>query len=295
MGRPASSMLQVTPWGWATLPLFLALLSGCLRGVVTSAGTMTPNATTNCSGSPTIPPWGNTIVPEQKAVAKPLKSESVMVETNKTGQLPWPPLSVLQVQPGPTSLTVTVGSLAELRCEFQANPNASVIWSRACSANCTELLVMVNGSDRWISVDGHRGTSLLAFPHAEKQHSGLYYCRVEANDMQGQSCGTYLRVRKPMPTSFLNMRESTKNQIITAEGILLLFCAVGPGLFLLFRKRWANERLLQAKKSAYEEENLYEGLNLDDCSMYEDISRGLQSTYQDVANIRGSDIQLEKP
>lgn len=99
-------------------------------------------------------------------------------------------------------------------------------------------------------------------------------------------------VAEPMPTSFLNMRESTKNQIITAEGILLLFCAVGPGLFLLFRvsappgeprhpelgqgvarrgswgswphtcphpqKRWANERLLQAKKSAYEEENLYE-------------------------------------
>lgn len=31
------------------------------------------------------------------------------------------------------------------------------------------------------------------------------------------------------------MRESTKNQLITAEGILLLFCAVGPGVFLLFR------------------------------------------------------------
>uniref|UniRef100_A0A8C8S0W9 CD79a molecule n=1 Tax=Pelusios castaneus TaxID=367368 RepID=A0A8C8S0W9_9SAUR len=100
---------------------------------------------------------------------------------------------------------------------------------------------------------------------------------------------------KPIPVPFLNMRESTKNQIITAEGVLLLLCAVGPGLFLLFRKRWENERLLQAKKSAYEEENLYEGLNLDECSMYEDISRGLQSTYQDVANIRVLDMQLERP
>lgn len=96
-----------------------------------------------------------------------------------------------------------------------------------------------------------------------------------------------------MAVPFLNIKESTKNQIITAEGVLLLLCAVGPSLFLLFRvrgraggvggeaegtptlpnsaptlpnsaparrpqKRWANERLLQMKKNAYEEENLYE-------------------------------------
>uniref|UniRef100_A0A8B9MXB2 Uncharacterized protein n=1 Tax=Accipiter nisus TaxID=211598 RepID=A0A8B9MXB2_9AVES len=62
----------------------------------------------------------------------------------------------------------------------------------------------------------------------------------------------------PTAVPFLNIKESTKNRIITAEGILLLLCAVGPGLFLLFRKRWANERLLQMKKNAFEEENLYE-------------------------------------
>lgn len=38
-----------------------------------------------------------------------------------------------------------------------------------------------------------------------------------------------------------------------------------------------------------------QGLNLDDCSMYEDISRGLQATYQDVANLHIGDVQLEKP
>ncbi|XP_053123461.1 B-cell antigen receptor complex-associated protein alpha chain isoform X3 [Hemicordylus capensis] len=102
-------------------------------------------------------------------------------------------------------------------------------------------------------------------------------------------------LKSPRPTSMLNMRESIKNKIITAEGFLLLIFAIGPGLFLLFRKRWENERLLEAKKKAYEEENLYEGLNLDDCSMYEDISRGLQATYQDIGNVKVIDLQLEKP
>lgn len=31
------------------------------------------------------------------------------------------------------------------------------------------------------------------------------------------------------------MGEGTKNNIITAEGIILLFCAVVPGTLLLFR------------------------------------------------------------
>lgn len=29
--------------------------------------------------------------------------------------------------------------------------------------------------------------------------------------------------------------------------------------------------------------------------MYEDISRGLQATYQDVGNLHIGDVQLEKP
>lgn len=40
---------------------------------------------------------------------------------------------------------------------------------------------------------------------------------------------------------------------------------------------------------------VHQGLNLDDCSMYEDISRGLQGTYQDVGSLHIGDVQLEKP
>ncbi|XP_069314283.1 B-cell antigen receptor complex-associated protein alpha chain isoform X2 [Eulemur rufifrons] len=100
---------------------------------------------------------------------------------------------------------------------------------------------------------------------------------------------------EPPPRPFLDMGEGTKNRIITAEGIILLFCAVVPGTLLLFRKRWQNEKFGVDVQDEYEDENLYEGLNLDDCSMYEDISRGLQGTYQDVGSLNIGDVQLEKP
>ncbi|XP_026259663.1 B-cell antigen receptor complex-associated protein alpha chain isoform X2 [Urocitellus parryii] len=101
--------------------------------------------------------------------------------------------------------------------------------------------------------------------------------------------------KEPPPRPFLDMGEGTKNRIITAEGIILLFCAVVPGTLLLFRKRWQNERFGVDTQDDYEDENLYEGLNIDDCSMYEDISRGLQGTYQDVGSLHIGDVQLEKP
>nr|XP_044990466.1 B-cell antigen receptor complex-associated protein alpha chain isoform X2 [Jaculus jaculus] len=107
--------------------------------------------------------------------------------------------------------------------------------------------------------------------------------------------GNGLGRREPPPRPFLDMGEGTKNRIITAEGIILLFCAVVPGTLLLFRKRWQHEKFGVDMRDDYEDENLYEGLNLDDCSMYEDISRGLQGTYQDVGSLHVGDVQLEKP
>ncbi|NWR82188.1 CD79A protein, partial [Centropus unirufus] len=205
----------------------------------------------------------------------------------------------LRVEPGPPSRAATVGDSVSLECRFEAPEDARLQWYRVCpDGNCSrpreELGVEAAASGRWrMRLQGDRAT--LTFPSLERSDAGLYYCRVEAAGAAAQSCGTFLRVRDATTVPFLNMKEATKNRIITAEGVLLLLCAVGPSLFLLFRKRWANERLLQSKKSALEEENLYEGLNLDECSMYEDISRGLQPTYQDVGSLGAGDSQLEKP
>uniref|UniRef100_A0A803TUA8 Ig-like domain-containing protein n=1 Tax=Anolis carolinensis TaxID=28377 RepID=A0A803TUA8_ANOCA len=192
--------------------------------------------------------------------------------------------NTVSVGPVPASRVVPEGHSTFLECRFEP-PEANVTWVRSCSPNCS----------RKVSVDRGAGLSRLSFRPARRNDSGMYYCFVEAPRGRGHSCGTYLWVRRLRPAAFLNMSESVKNRIITAEAFLLLVSAIGPGLFLLFRKRWENERLSQAKKTPYEEENLYEGLNLDDCSMYEDISRGLQATYQDIGNVKVIDLQLEKP
>ncbi|XP_053123460.1 B-cell antigen receptor complex-associated protein alpha chain isoform X2 [Hemicordylus capensis] len=196
----------------------------------------------------------------------------------------------LIVEAGPTSVIVGEAHSATLKCEFSPTTHADVTWKRCFFGNCAEF----PGNDSRVTVNTTYGFSELTFDPTNINDTGVYYCSVRTATAFDSSCGTYLWVRTPRPTSMLNMRESIKNKIITAEGFLLLIFAIGPGLFLLFR-RWENERLLEAKKKAYEEENLYEGLNLDDCSMYEDISRGLQATYQDIGNVKVIDLQLEKP
>ncbi|XP_074837235.1 B-cell antigen receptor complex-associated protein alpha chain [Carettochelys insculpta] len=267
---------------WVCVLLPLCLLPGHLCGSPETTTELCTQTTWNVSRVPPAPP--------PPAPSAPV----VMVQTSLDFQ-PMVEPSLVKVEAGLTSVTALEGGRASLECRFKAPSGANVTWSRACSWNCSEPIVVGNGTERNVAINSNASFSTLSFQPANKNDTGLYFCQVQSDTAWDQSCGTYLRVRKPIPLPFLNMRESTKNQLITAEGILLLLCAVVPGLFLLFRKRWENERLLQAKKGAYEEENLYEGLNLDECSMYEDISRGLQATYQDVANIRVLDMQLEKP
>ncbi|KAI5234622.1 B-cell antigen receptor complex-associated protein alpha chain [Manis pentadactyla] len=202
-----------------------------------------------------------------------------------------PGCQALWVDGGPPSVTVSVGDKARLLCLHNSSKPAShlkVTWWRILQGNATWSPML------WSVGEGPNGE--LTIPQVNKSHMGLYRCLIEEDGGESkQSCGTYLRVREPPPRPFLDMGEGTKNNIITAEGIILLFCAVVPGTLLLFRKRWQNLKFGPDGQDDYEDENLYEGLNLDDCSMYEDISRGLQGTYQDVGNLHIGDVQLEKP
>ncbi|CAH7383384.1 B-cell antigen receptor complex-associated protein alpha chain [Phodopus roborovskii] len=188
----------------------------------------------------------------------------------------------------PPSLTVNIGDEARLTCKHDGrNPNITWFYNLQFNFNNSKTFVFVGPA---LGPSGE-----LVIPNVNKSHKGIYTCQVKEHSTQQWSCGTYLRVREPVPRPFLDMGEGTKNRIITAEGIILLFCAVVPGTLLLFRKRWQNEKFGVDIPDDYEDENLYEGLNLDDCSMYEDISRGLQGTYQDVGSLHTGDVQLEKP
>ncbi|XP_051652208.1 B-cell antigen receptor complex-associated protein alpha chain-like [Manacus candei] len=218
--------------------------------------------------------------------------------------LPGPAPGVAPGVGGPPSREGPVGTPLTLECHFRGPPDTALTWLQACPPGLGEVprscpwpqeVVATRGGRRMErAVQEGGGSSTLTFPKLSHNDSGLFFCRVESGGETAQSCGTFVRVLEPVPAPFLALRESTKNRILTAQGVLLLLCSAGPGLLLLLRKRWANEQLLHPEKTTCEEENLYEGLNLDECSMYEDISRGVQPTYQDVGTLPG-DSQLENP
>ncbi|XP_032083090.1 B-cell antigen receptor complex-associated protein alpha chain [Thamnophis elegans] len=263
------------------LLLLLGTLSGCDNSTTDATKTISTTEEVNSTDqNPTSPKeYVVTTTPTHPTYQKSVMQRSIIVNPVDTSQI------------------VLEGNPATLECQFEAPPeaNATVLWKKSCSPNCSLNHDVSNTTNCIVSANVLQGWSKLSFRSTQKNDTGMYYCFVVATTGHGQSCGTFLWVRRPRPVSFLNMSESIKNKIITVEGFLLLICAIGPSLFLLFKKRWENERLLQAKKKACEEENLYEGLNLDDCSMYEDISRGLQATYQDIGNVKVIDLQLEKP
>ncbi|KAM4652627.1 B-cell antigen receptor complex-associated protein alpha chain [Discoglossus pictus] len=192
------------------------------------------------------------------------------------------------------SQIVNVGEEAKLECNFELNSSndIKVTWLQMQQLGDESKKIPVEESIAYTDGRIKDKERYLTIQRTQKNDSALYICKVTAEKQTKESCGTFLRVKDPGPFIFLKIGESTKNRVITVEGVILLLCAVIPGTFLLYKKRWENLKVLSLKQP---EENLYEGLNLEDCSMYEDITRGLQATYEDVGTIRATDFQLEKP
>ncbi|AWO96319.1 putative B-cell antigen receptor complex-associated protein alpha chain [Scophthalmus maximus] len=140
------------------------------------------------------------------------------------------------------------------------------------------------------------GCSTLTLRSVQLNDTGMYQCWLNSSDIRLFSHGTYLQVFKPLEKT-LNLSESTKNKILTAEGVLLLLCVLLPSTTLLCKSKKLHE--LEKKKARKEEDNIYQGLNLDDCcSTYDKIERSkAHGPYQDVCNTMEDEeeIQLEQP
>ncbi|KAL4657662.1 B-cell antigen receptor complex-associated protein alpha chain [Arapaima gigas] len=189
----------------------------------------------------------------------------------------------------PTSLQVEVQHTATIVCCYNStNPG---LLSGTWIFNKGKNYVHVNNSGRMTTLNTDNCHKLL-LSEATLNDTGLYRCLLKDSLEEILTPGTFLQVYSPMPKA-INISESSKNRILVAEGILLLLCLVVPGIILI-RKTY-NE--MEKKTTKIEEENIYEGLNLDECSAaYHQIQRSqMQSTYQDVDNVRDDDIQLEKP
>ncbi|KAK9514065.1 hypothetical protein VZT92_027554 [Zoarces viviparus] len=196
-------------------------------------------------------------------------------------------------------LKMAVQYPAELQCCYTASENSvKVRWikqygNKTLSTHSVELLQHVT-----INIGNFSGKTCgtLTFNPVKLNDTGFYQCSLKGNDFKRLSHGTYLQVYQPMKKT-LNLSESTKNRILTAEGVLLLLCVLMPSVTLLCKSKRLHE--LEKKKAKKEEENIYQGLNLDDCSSaYDRIERSqAHGQYQDVGNIKEEEeqIQLEKP
>ncbi|OCT70799.1 B-cell antigen receptor complex-associated protein alpha chain isoform X2 [Xenopus laevis] len=193
-----------------------------------------------------------------------------------------------------TSVLVSPGDNAKLLCNYDKETFEAIDVTWIQIKWCQNISGTVNITESEASMEGRIRFSQkdLEIKNTQRNDSALYQCRVTLGDKTYKSCGTYLRVQEAETYTFFNIGEIAKNRVITVEGVLLLLCTIFPGMLLLYKKRWENLRLLTLSQTG---DDLYEDLNLDECSTYEDITRGLQATYEDVGSFRGMDIQLEKP
>nr|XP_046158846.1 LOW QUALITY PROTEIN: B-cell antigen receptor complex-associated protein alpha chain-like [Oncorhynchus gorbuscha] len=216
-------------------------------------------------------------------------------------------LSRIQVtqEPDRPSLKVQLSHTASLRCCYSVT-GGTVDTTWVTSPHMVNgILRGVDWRDNRVTVDGGEpdGSGVmchtLILREVRLNDTGLYQCFLNHSTLRPSvyTHGTFLHVYRPM-VKVLDISESTKNSILTAEGMLLMVAVLLHGTMMLCKTKKLNQ--LKKKRVKEEEENIYEGLNLEECcSTYDQIQRSLvQGPYQDVGNMimeEEEEIQLEKP
>ncbi|XP_041091222.1 B-cell antigen receptor complex-associated protein alpha chain-like isoform X1 [Polyodon spathula] len=197
----------------------------------------------------------------------------------------------------PHSHTAVLGETVTLTCfihpKVRKDDLAWVkLWKPA--RNHTETVNVTES--KMVSIRPNDSFCSLVIRDLKHSDSGLYQCVLREGASQQFSHGTYLRVIRPAPPKLLNMSEGAKNKLITAQGVLLLLCVLLPGTVLLYQTKQRNMRNYEMKYNKEEEENIYEGLNPEDLSLYHDLTHTtVRSPYQDVGSLQSYDTSLEKP
>ncbi|XP_012737378.2 B-cell antigen receptor complex-associated protein alpha chain [Fundulus heteroclitus] len=200
----------------------------------------------------------------------------------------------MTLEPDRPFLRVQLFDSAVLKCCFR-NGAKDFTWMKHISRNSQMTPVILSESviQSYFEPNGTQ-CGQLTLNEVQLNDTGFYQCLF--NKSKVLTHGTYLQVFKPMEKT-INLSEKTKNKILTAEGVLLLLCVIIPSVSLLFKSNSQNR--LEIKKTKQEEENIYQGLNLEDCgTTYDQIERSqAQSQYQDVCNTveEKEEILLEKP
>ncbi|KAM4600646.1 B-cell antigen receptor complex-associated protein alpha chain [Polymixia lowei] len=207
------------------------------------------------------------------------------------------------LEPDRPSIRVQFFDPTTVRCCYNASGGVvNYTWmSYMNHINGTVVARIVNESDHRVTKTENQPSpgawcQSLTIREVQFNDTALYRCLLTHRDLKPPvySHGTYLQVYMPIKKT-INISESNKNRILTAEGILLLLIVILPGATLLFKSKKLNQ--LERIKMKKEEENIYEGLNLEDCSTpYDQIQRSqAHDPYEDVYVKEEEEIQLEKP
>ncbi|GCB80675.1 hypothetical protein scyTo_0017280 [Scyliorhinus torazame] len=156
-------------------------------------------------------------------------------------------------------LAVRQGKRVTLSCSFEKKLRLNVTWYKdeEQPIKVKELKGIVTGNEDNIS--------WVIIEKATKFHSGVYYCSCPSMDTARTQCGTEVNVIQNSVKKETNTIYTMKDMLILIQGILLILCLTLPGM-LFFNKN------NQAKKTEETETyHMYEGLEVMQAAMYEDI------------------------
>ncbi|KAJ0000026.1 hypothetical protein NQD34_011868, partial [Periophthalmus magnuspinnatus] len=194
------------------------------------------------------------------------------------------------LEPDKPSLKVEVSYTARLECCYNTSGSKEFLWIKSSKSANKNIVTHPLPDAVTENKKGESGIhcGVLILRSTTLNDTGFYRCFLNASVVFTH--GTYLQVYRRLEKT-IKLSESVKNGILAGEGILLLLCVVLPSTTLLFKSKTLND--LEKKKVKKEEENIYQGLNLDECYDAYDQLQQEHEQYEDVGS--NEDMQLEKP
>ncbi|KAF5904334.1 B-cell antigen receptor complex-associated protein alpha chain, partial [Clarias magur] len=173
-------------------------------------------------------------------------------------------ITVWHDRPG---LRLAISEIATMQCCYSStNEHLTIKWMKhvMISHNTTDSSLVddqlnrveIKNANKIINTKELKCSNLI-LDDIVVNDTALYQCALtekNTNNTPIYTPGTFLQVYEPI-NMILGISETSKNSIITAEGVFLLLFVLLPGIALICKSKGLNEL---EKRKGREEENIYE-------------------------------------
>ncbi|KAL2078645.1 hypothetical protein ACEWY4_026330 [Coilia grayii] len=184
----------------------------------------------------------------------------------------------VQLYQSPRFVGLKSGRSVVLSCRnYGRLPMSDVIWMRARSPEGAPVSLQ-EGS----AVSFGERTGSLALSGLQPEDSGVYFCSF--NGTKGP--GTAVQVHRPRNIEAAIRRSNMKDAVIFVQAFLL-------GIFLLVPYFCFKEQR-EKEEALYEEpdqDHTYEGLDIEQCALYEDIPAFSQQEADEPCDMESPDVE----